>query len=318
MVNYICHRCGYENKNKSVFKKHLLRKYICPPKLKDIEIRDVYSYYFENERESQQINYQKVSRNQPKINQKNQPKSTKINQKTKNNDRFFCNFCKKEFKHYQSLKRHEKYRCKTKYNNDDQNDLRTLVNLLNEQLIEKDKKLYDLQKEHNKQIELLIKKTGINIGTQNIQQNNNIKILAYNNSDISHLTDKDYLQILNKGSLCVPKLLEAIHFNPQKPENHNIYIPNIKNNYVMMWNGQNWNLHNRDSILEEMYENKSNVLIDKIEEWIDIGFKLDPIIMKKFKRFLEKREEDEIKNKIKEEIKLILYNKRNLIDINKN
>ena len=36
--------------------------------------------------------------------------------------------------------------------------------------------------------------------------------------------------------------------------------------------------------------------------------------MKKFHRFLEKKEDDEIKNKIKNEIKLILYNRRNLLD----
>jgi hypothetical protein len=121
------------------------------------------------------------------------------------------------------------------------------------------------------------------------------------------------MKILQKGTQCVPKLLEAIHFNPHKPENHNIYIPNIKNNYVMMWNGINWNLHNRDNILDDMYENKSNILIDKIEEWIDIGYKLDSIIMSKFKKFLDVKEDDNIKNKIKQEIKLILYNKRAII-----
>ena len=44
-----------------------------------------------------------------------------------------------------------------------------------------------------------------------------------------------YIKILKRGSNCIPKLLEAIHFNPEKPENHNIYIPNIKNNYVMIY-----------------------------------------------------------------------------------
>ena len=38
----------------------------------------------------------------------------------------------------------------------------------------------------------------------------------------------------------------------------------------MMWDGNNWNLHNRNVVLDEMYEDKSNILIDKIEEWIEI------------------------------------------------
>ena len=36
--------------------------------------------------------------------------------------------------------------------------------------------------------------------------------------------------------------------------------------------------------------------------------------MNKFKKFLDVKEDDNIKNKIKEEIKLILYNKRKIID----
>ena len=36
MVNYDCQRCGYKTNHKSVFKKHLLRKNTCKPKLKEI------------------------------------------------------------------------------------------------------------------------------------------------------------------------------------------------------------------------------------------------------------------------------------------
>lgn len=61
-----------------------------------------------------------------------------------------------------------------------------MVNLLNIQLEEQRQQLEKRDKqieEQNIQINELIKKAGINIGTQNIQQNiqQNIKILAYNN-----------------------------------------------------------------------------------------------------------------------------------------
>ena len=50
----------------------------------------------------------------------------------------------------------------------------------------------------------------------------------------------------------------------------------------------------------------------KLEEWIENGNNF-PEIMKKFNRYLEKKEHDVVLNKIKEEIKLILYNNRSLI-----
>ena len=59
---------------------------------------------------------------------------------------------------------------------------------------------------------------------------------------------------MNKGFRSVPQLVEAIHFNPKKPENHNVYIPNIKNNYAMIWNGTKWDLTSREDIIDNMYE----------------------------------------------------------------
>ena len=42
MVNYTCFRCGYTNKIKSNFIKHLNRKFTCEPKLNDISIDKIY------------------------------------------------------------------------------------------------------------------------------------------------------------------------------------------------------------------------------------------------------------------------------------
>ncbi len=50
-----------------------------------------------------------------------------------------------------------------------------------------------------------------------------------------------------------------------------------------------------------------------LEEWIDCGGDEFPQAMKNFKTYLEKREENGVEDTIKEEIKLLLYNKRNMI-----
>ena len=79
----------------------------------------------------------------------------------------------------------------------------------------------------------------------------------------------------------------------------------------MVWNGIKWDLTNRSDILDDMYEDSSNILIEKMEELKNA--KLKPTVLKKFKRFIDKKEEDEIKNKIKEDIKLLLYNNKGII-----
>ena len=61
-----------------------------------------------------------------------------------------------------------------------------MVELLNQQLKDKDKR-----------IDELIKKTGNT--TINYQQNNvnNIKLLGYSKTDISHLSDKDFISCIS-------------------------------------------------------------------------------------------------------------------------
>ena len=112
--------------------------------------------------------------------------------------------------------------------------------------------------------------------------------------------------------MCVPQLIKRIHFNPQKPENHNIYISNIKNKYIMTYDGIKWNLQSESETIEDLIDTNEFVLEQKLEEWVENG-KDYPEIMNKFNRYLEKKENDDVLNKIKNEIKLILYNNRKVV-----
>ena len=63
-----------------------------------------------------------------------------------------------------------------------------------------------------------------------------------------------------------------------------------------------------------MIDDKESIVEQKLEEWVENG-KGYPNIMKQFNKYLEKRENDEVLNTIKEEIKLILFNNRNLVSV---
>jgi len=61
-----------------------------------------------------------------------------------------------------------------------------------------------------------------------------------------------------------------------------------------------------------MIDDKQGLIEERIEIWIERGEKY-PSIMKKFERYLEKKENNKVINKIKEEIKFMLYNNKSLI-----
>ena len=310
MVNYKCQRCGYETHIKTIYRRHLGRKIMCNNLLSDNNLEEEY------------IKYNIKNILIPPKTTKNGEISTENTQK---DSLFECEFCNKPFSRSDSLIRHQNGRCKNKSSNE---NMIELVNLLNEQMkeqkeqIKEEKKqmkeerqiLNNQIKEQNSQIKELIKKAGITNSNINIQQN--IKLLSYGNTDMSHLTDKDYMKCLNHSNFCVPYLIEQIHFDPQKPENHNIYISNIKNNYVMLYNGNKWILKDRDEAIMNLIDDKDVILEQKLEEWIEKGNEY-PKIMNKFKRYIEKKDNNKVLNKIKDEIKLVLFNNREIVDKNK-
>jgi hypothetical protein len=80
----------------------------------------------------------------------------------------------------------------------------------------------------------------------------------------------------------------------------------------MIYNGLKWELHDEDSIIEDLIDTNEEILTQKIEEWIENGNNY-PLIMKKFERYIKQKENDIIKNKIKSMIRLLLYNNKDLI-----
>ena len=92
-----------------------------------------------------------------------------------------------------------------------------------------------------KQIEKLSNKLQIqNINNGTINNNTfNIQLLNHTDTDYSHLTETDYIKCIKDCNQCVKTLIEKVHFNKDKPENMNIYLSNIKGNYLMVYKRPN-------------------------------------------------------------------------------
>jgi acetolactate synthase small subunit len=270
MVAYSCKICMFHSDNKSKYERHL----------KTIKHREKEKY------EDDYIGYV-------------------------DDDMHSCKYCGKIYKHKQSLTNHIKYNCDK--NKDE--DIKELVRLLNLQLEQKDDRIKTLShhmEKQQRQIDKLMDKLKVtnitNHTTNHIQ--NNIQLLSYKDTDTSHLTHEDYMESIMKVTYCVKHLIEKIHFNPDKPENMNIYISNMKDKYIMIYENGNWRLKNKNTELDTLYDTKEMLL----EDWIHEEQHNYPELKIKFEKYLNNREEDEIMNSIKEDIKLMLYNNKKLVE----
>ena len=64
---------------------------------------------------------------------------------------------------------------------------------------------------------------------KNVLKNNR---LSYNETNKQFLTDDMISKCMEKQNMCVPEIIKLVHFNNIHPENKNIYISNLKTNYV--------------------------------------------------------------------------------------
>ena len=97
--------------------------------------------------------------------------------------------------------------------------------------LKKDKK--KLEKRVEKLTDRIGNTTNIQTNTTNTNTNtNNIKINSYGQEDLSHITDAFKTSLLSGPYGAIPKLIEAIHFNNNKPENKNVILPNLNKNIL--------------------------------------------------------------------------------------
>ena len=220
---------------------------------------------------------------------------------------YICQYCCKQFTNLKNLNKHIKYYCKL--NKDE--SFQELAYLLNEKnkIIEKnEEKIEDLEK----LIKLLTTKLQIKTinFSNNIINNVNFNLLNYNKTNYEHLTDIDYIKCIESCNHCVKTLIEKVHFNKNKPENMNIYISSIKGKFVMVYRDNKWQVKNRKEQIDDLYE--CNELM--LENWYDEYHEKYPHIIQSFKKYLQnKDDDDELITKVKDEILIMLYNKRDLI-----
>jgi len=311
MTEHKCIKCNKLFKLKSDYLRHINRKFTCNPN----------------------------SQNKPENSQEIANSAVKIIQ---------CNYCNQIFTLKSSLARHLNDRCKIKKEDTNKKeeiyqlllkqmkDMEENTKKQIQQIEETNKKMLNELINENLKLKKEIAKNNIincsknngtinniekqqnntnninNINTNN-QQNNikqlNINLIAHGKEDLSFITEEHLKKILNKGFKSIENLTQIVYFDKNRPENHNIYISNIKDTYVMMYNGDDWKLMNRENCLQDLYDDKCDYLVEKFEE---LQGKLDESTLKRFGNFLSRKDEDKIIEQTKREIKLILYNNRKI------
>ncbi len=247
MVLYECKSCNYSTELKSNYVRHIKSK-------KHGRNTDP-NYDILKELALKSQKEPKKSQNEPEKSQ-NEPEMSQ---------RFFCDYCNKEFSTKANKRKHELHRCteipaKLQHKHDKAE-------------WKKEKKvLY-------KQIDALIKKAG-NTTT------NNLNLNSYGKEDLSHITDNFKTGLLKGPYGMIPKMIEAIHFSDDKPENKNISLTNKKDNRIKIFKNGKWEyckkieilddiMHNNYYLLDSHYDDMGKELLNDVQNLQYSAFKHD-------------------------------------------
>lgn len=236
-----------------------------------------------------------------------------------------CMHCGKIFKKRSDFNRHLKNNCSVlKGKNDDlRNIYMELHNIKNKcEVYENENK--DLKNRINKLEKQTINQIGNNniIGnnntTNNITNNNNIVIVAHGEEDLERVyQNEDEISFMLKKGLQSPRYsICKTNFNRKFPEYNNIYLPDMKNKYVMVYNGKKYVLRDTNEIISELYDRH----VEFIEELFRDNGKNIPDSKKKalcqlFELLSESKTDPEKKqciDDITEGIKLLLFNNKDI------
>ena len=310
MVEYKCLRCGYSNNNKSVFKRHIQRKFICKPKIKNISVKDIYNKYFkiDNNINNDQCYpmlpdvIQMLPKMLPDVTQMLPDVTQNVTQKTLTNNN--CRYCNRSFANRHGKWRHEKNRCKVKLNGNETREQILGEFVENGQLVKAEQQLTKAGK-------INIDKSQNNNGTIN---NITISLNSYDKTDKSYIKNTDILTCIKKGNMGIPHMIHLLHCNKYKPENHNVCLNNIKSSYIGVYNGRKWDYEMQFELIDMMAEDCINMIEDRVAEWDDKYYKKHKSTIDKFPHFQYKYyDSKDVKKRVHEEAKLKLFNNRDLI-----
>jgi hypothetical protein len=266
-----------------------------------------------------------------------------------------CKFCEKTFTTAQSMYRHIRTVCDMKKQEDSRRneiferlikieETNELLSLKREnELLKEQHELSSLKreieflKENNasskrengklkKKVIKMEKLIKSNTGTINnnlimnvnngVVNNNNVTLVAYGLEDMSKLDKIDMANVFQNGYNSTLKLTETLHFNPKYPEYHNVYIPNMKDKYAMMYDGSNWALTIKEDLINKIYNDKRYYIEENLDDFLG---SLSSSQVRALNRWLDTEDDDSKIKNIKERIKLLLYNSKYLpIEASKN
>jgi hypothetical protein len=198
---------------------------------------------------------------------------------------FTCNKCAKKFTRKDSLKKHiNMKRCKknvTKTNIDKSKDVAV----------------------NNANNGIAMNKSSITV---------NLLLLNFGKDGVKTLTVEEMSKMLKSDRNLFESIISTINFNPDKPQHHNVYYPDMKSTYGVVYENKKWITKKIDEILNLLLDAKTEDFNEILNEMGDF---LDKKTRQKIKETIDNADysKPNYRKKLISYLKPILHNNKDMI-----
>ena len=291
MNKRICPRCHFTTDKKSTFVNHLNRKKICLPTYSHLSIKQ-------------------IKKKMSITNQKKKSKCKKIIKEKNGKKKFICEYCDKLYSNFSNLKRHwDKCNEENKIKIEEiEYNMQQKINMLENKIekLEKDKNVRDGS------MNVMNIDNSININNSNIVI---IKMNPFGYESLDHIDPRIIHKLICNKFEGLSELVKLTHFNPEHPENHNVYISNVQSSFAKALDKDGkWQLEDQKDLIESVSKQIYNKAMIKMNQCklTENGKEKIMDAVTEIEGVDENNRTNELKTHLKE-IKLALYNNRNMV-----
>jgi hypothetical protein len=290
-MKYICIRCGNEYSRLNHYTKHASRKSLCGP-IKSLEIPTETNYIIEDSKHECII-----------------CDNQRFSDEASLQRHFTSTQHKKKIEEIEKIEKANAERLTMT------NLLKTLTDQISRQLSEQISASQNELKQEllAKMDKAIVSKTDKE--PSNFNLNNILNVKIENNKDSKdYISDDRKYHLLQRGMNAMPFLVKDVNFDPERPENHNMYISNNKTKIVHVKRNGAWESRKGRELVAEVIHNYDYKFFQSFaENNPDLDIKMYPHASKYYYKYLDITDNPEAQRKIEDEIMDMLYNNREMI-----
>ena len=248
MVNYVCYRCGFETHRKGNIRNHINRKYKCSPIVRDIDVTE----YSTDILDGRDFNDTASPENRLHLAPSRlhlAPSRLHLapSEKTHN-----CPHCNRTYSHSRNLAKHLKA---------------CIANKTAHKIKEQEKEIEELKQEAAAahQMHITTNNTTNNITMINIEANKSRNY--FSKTDYSVISGQKIRKAAVRAGSSIQEIVKTTHFDPQHPENQNIFISSLKSGLALIFEDDQWNVRPWGDVVDRLIDNGQITM----DEWLGQG-----------------------------------------------